>query len=59
MATSIMTTRASIVGVDGVDGLRLKIDTTKPEESTVVATLFGPFSAMINANAPAFPSGTA
>ena len=59
MATSIMTTRASIVGVDGVDGLRLKIETTKPEESTVVATLFGPFSAMINENAPAFPSGQA
>lgn len=57
MATSIMTTRASIVGVDGVDGLRLKIETTKPEKSTIIEKLFGPLSATFNENAPAFPSG--
>ena len=59
LATSIMTTRATIMGADGVDGVKLKIETTKPEESTAVQTLFGPFGAVINENAPAFPSGEA
>jgi hypothetical protein len=59
MATSIMTTRASIVGVNGVDGIRLKVETTKPEDSTIVKTLFGPLAATINDRAPAFPSGEA
>lgn len=59
MATSIMTTRATIVGVEGLDGLRLKIETTKPEESTIVDQLFGPLAAVIKENSPAFPSGEA
>jgi len=59
-ATSIMTTRATIVGADGIDGIRLKIETTKPEQSTVVETLFGPvLGGVINESAPAFPSGQA
>jgi len=59
MATSIMTTRAAIVGLDGVDGIRLKIETTKPEESTIVKTFLGPLSDVVNENTPAFPSGQA
>jgi len=60
MATSIMTTRATIMGADGVDGIRLKIDTTKPEDSTLVKTLFlGPLGDIVNENAPPFPSGEA
>ena len=59
LATSIMTTRASITGVEGLDGIKLKIETTKPEESSLVQTLFGPLGAVINENAPAFPSGEA
>jgi hypothetical protein len=58
-ATSIMTTRASITGVVGLDGIKIKIESTKPEESSVVQTLFGPLGAVINENAPAFPSGEA
>ena len=57
-ATSIMTTRAAMVGVDGLDGVRLKIETTKPEKSTVLS-LLGPVGEVINENAPAFPSGDA
>lgn len=56
-ATSIMTTRAAIVGVAGVDGIRLKIETTKPEDSTVVKTLLGPLGDLVNENSPPFPSG--
>jgi PAP_fibrillin len=59
MATSIMTTRASIVGIDGLDGIRLKIETTKPEDSTIVKMLFGPLGDIVNENAPPFPSGEA
>jgi len=58
VATSMMTTRATITGTDGVDGIRLQIDTTKPEESTVLKAL-GPLGSIINDNAPAFPSGQA
>jgi hypothetical protein len=59
MATSIMTTRSDIVDSVGVDGLKLRIDTTKPEESTVITTLFpGPLGNWIKDNAvPPFPSG--
>lgn len=56
-ATSIMTTRATIVGADGEDGIRLKIETTKPEKSTIIETLFGPLGDVVNENAPPFPSG--
>ena len=59
LATSIMTTRATITGIDGVDGIKLKIDTTKPEESTVVQTLLGPLGSVVNENLPPFPSGDA
>jgi hypothetical protein len=59
MATSIMTTRATIVGVEGLDGIRLKIETTKPEESTIVKTVFGPLADVVNENLPPFPSGEA
>jgi len=58
LATSIMTTRATILGVEGLEGMRLKIDTTKPEESTVLQKL-GPFGQLINDNSPPFPSGDA
>jgi len=56
-ASSTMTTKASIIGLDGVDSIRLKIDTTKPEEWTMYDRLFGPLGPMISENAPAFPSG--
>ena len=59
MATSMMTTRASIVGTKEGQTLELQVDTTKPEDSTVVKTLLGPFGDVLNENAPAFPSGAA
>lgn len=58
VATSIMTTRASIMGVEGVDGLRLKVESTKPEESTILKKL-GPLGELINSNSQPFPSGEA
>jgi hypothetical protein len=57
IATSIMTTRASIIGREGNDGMRLKIETTKPEQSTIIEKLFGPLSATISDALPPFPSG--
>ena len=57
-ATSIMTTRASIVGIEGLDGIRLRIESTKPEDSTVLKKL-GPLGEFLNTNAPPFPSGDA
>jgi len=59
LATSMMTTRGLIVGCDGLDGLRLKVETTKPEDSTIINTLFGPLGKTINESAPPFPSGDA
>lgn len=58
-ATSIMTTRGTIIRCEGIDGVRLKIDTTKPEGSTIVKSVFGPLGDIINENAPPFPSGAA
>lgn len=58
VATSIMTTRATIMSEEGFDGLRLKILTTKPEDSTVLQKL-GPLGQLINENSPPFPSGDA
>ena len=58
LATSIMTTRATIMGVEGLEGLRLQIDTTKPEDSTVLEKL-GPLGQLVNENSPPFPSGEA
>lgn len=59
LATSIMTTRGVITRAEGLDGLRLKIETTKPEDSTFVKTFFGPLASTINESAPPFPSGEA
>jgi PAP_fibrillin len=60
-ATSIMTTRASLLGA--IDGdarrLRLKIETTKPEQSTILDKLLGPLSATLQEQLPPFPSGDA
>jgi len=59
-ATSIMTTRADITGIVGVDGLSIRIETTKPEDSTALQTLLpGPLGTLVNDNLPAFPSGKA
>lgn len=58
LATSIMTTRADITGSIGLDGLTIRIDTTKPEESTVLEKL-GPLGTLLNDNLPPFPSGQA
>lgn len=58
MATSIMTTRADITGAIGVDGLSIKIESTKPEESTALEKL-GPLGTLLNDNLPPFPSGEA
>jgi hypothetical protein len=63
IATSMMTTRASIIGCDNnIDQtgceLRIKIETTKPEQSTVIQKLFGEqFGTMINDSLPPYPSG--
>jgi len=59
MATSIMTTRADIVGSVGVDGLKIRIDTTKPEESTVIQKLPPPLNTLVGDALPPFPSGDA
>ena len=58
VATSIMTTRCEVTNADGLDGLRLKVETTKPEESTILEKL-GPLGDIINSNSPPFPSGEA
>ena len=56
LATSIMTTRSAVTGVSGLDGISLKIETTKPEDSTAIK-LLGPLGAALNDNLPPFPSG--
>lgn len=58
LATSMMTTRCKILALEGLDGLRLQIETTKPEDSTVLKKL-GPLGNFVNENAPPFPSGEA
>ena len=55
IATSIMTTRATIVGESGYDGMKLQIQTTKPEDSTLLLQ-GGPIGKWINDNSPPFPS---
>ena len=65
IATSMMTTRASIVGCDintssdqNCCELRIKIETTKPEESTILQKVFGEqFGSMMNDIIPPYPSG--
>lgn len=60
MATSIMTTRTVIQGASGLDGLRVKVETTKAEDSTVLQTLLGSaLGSVVSENLPAFPSGDA
>jgi len=56
VATSMMTTRVTIIGAEGIDGLKLRVDTTKPEDSTFLQKL-GPLGEFLNENAPPFPSG--
>ena len=56
MATSVMTTRCTVIGSVGLDGIRLRVDTTLPEESTVLDRL-GPLGDAIRDSAPPFPSG--
>ena len=58
VATSIMTTRCNVLSSDGSDGLRLKVESTKPEDSTILQKL-GPLGQMINSSSPPFPSGEA
>jgi hypothetical protein len=58
-ATSIMTTRADITGTIGLDGLTIRVDTTKPEDLTALQLLPGPLGTLVNDNLPAFPSGDA
>jgi len=58
VATSIMTTRCTVVSADGLDGLRVKVETTKPEESTILQKL-GPLGEMLNSSTSPFPSGEA
>lgn len=58
IATSIMTTRCDVMGVDGLDGLRMRVKSTKPEESTILSKL-GPLGELVNSSSPPFPSGDA
>lgn len=58
VATSIMTTRCTVLGADGLDGLRLRVESTKPEDSTILKKL-GPLGELVNSSAPPFPSGEA
>lgn len=58
VATSIMTTRCDVLNADGLDGLRLKVESTKPEDSTILQKL-GPLGEFLNSSAPPFPSGEA
>ena len=58
VATSVMTTRCTVLGSDGSDGLRVKVESTKPEDSTILQKL-GPVGQIINSSSPPFPSGEA
>lgn len=58
LATSIMTTRCTILGEQGLDGLKLQVDSTKPEDSSLLKR-FGPLGRFLNDNSEPFPSGQA
>lgn len=59
LATSIMTTRCDVVREEGLDRLRLKVLSTKPEESTVLKKL-GPLGDLLDQQIlKPFPSGEA
>lgn len=57
-ATSMMTTRCTVLNADGLDGLRLRVESTKPEDSTILQKL-GPLGEFLNSSSPPFPSGEA
>ncbi|CAJ1953664.1 unnamed protein product [Cylindrotheca closterium] len=57
LATSMMTTRGTITGTQGIDAIKIRVETTKPEDSTAVKTIFGPLGDTINEALPPFPSG--
>lgn len=58
IATSVMTTRCTVLNTEGLEGLRLRVDSTKPERSTVLETL-GPLGKMLGEKSAPFPSGEA
>lgn len=59
VATSIMTTRCTVLSREGLDVLRVRVETTKPEESTILSKL-GPLGTFLDENvARPFPSGEA
>ena len=59
LATSIMTTRCDVVREEGLDRLRLKVLSTKPEESTIIKKL-GPLGDLLDQQIlKPFPSGEA
>eukprot|EP00980_Cylindrotheca_fusiformis_P024112 scaffold11532_cov119-Cylindrotheca_fusiformis.AAC.4 len=57
LATSMMTTRGTITGIVGFDGIRIRVETTKPEDSTAIKTFLGPLGDIVNDSLPPFPSG--
>lgn len=57
VATSIMTTRATLFA-DDLETVMVRVDTTKPEESTILKKL-GPLGDTLSKSSPAFPSGEA
>jgi len=57
-ASSTMTTRCTIDGIEGLNGLRVSVDTTKPEDWTILKPL-GKLGDSIIQNAKPFPSGEA
>jgi len=59
IATSIMTTRCTILNTEGLEGLRLRVESTKPEKSSVLETLGGPLGKMLSEKSMPFPSGEA
>ena len=58
VATSIMTTRCAVLGSEGIDGLRMRVTSTKPEDSTILSKL-GPLGEFVSSSSPPFPSGDA
>jgi hypothetical protein len=50
--------RGTITNIAGIDGIRIRIETTKPEDSTAVK-MFGALGDMVNEALPPFPSGEA
>jgi hypothetical protein len=60
IATSIMTTRGTVLGINANTSIRIQIDTTKPERSTIVQTILGQsIGSVIDESLPPFPSGPA